>query len=289
MPSVTAPAPKVQWSDDVDEFPFTEVIGPNEDGIKTVIERYIDENDKKVQVTRQIKVQKVEEKVNHAVATRKHWKKFGDAAGLGVGPDSSTTKVDDEFILKLGVKSIVAPAQEEAAANPLAVLKTKDSRVVCRICKGDHWTLKCPYKDTIGVIADVLPADEGAPAEGKSAAPEEPAKKPTGKYVPPNRRDGATGVKREEGTPGRRSEENTIRVSNLSEDTRESDLSELFRPFGHVTRVFLVRDKNSGASKGFAFVSFSTREEGARAIKAVNGYGYDNLILKVEWSRPSSD
>lgn len=41
----------------------------------------------------------------------------------------------------------------------------------------------------------------------------------------------------------------TIRVTNLSEDTREEDLQELFRPFGGISRIYLAKDKNTGASK----------------------------------------
>lgn len=41
----------------------------------------------------------------------------------------------------------------------------------------------------------------------------------------------------------------TIRVTNLSEDTREEDLQDLFKPFGQISRIFLAKDKNTGASK----------------------------------------
>ena len=41
----------------------------------------------------------------------------------------------------------------------------------------------------------------------------------------------------------------TIRVTNLSEDTRESDLQDLFRPFGTISRIYLAKDKNTGQSK----------------------------------------
>ena len=49
----------------------------------------------------------------------------------------------------------------------------------------------------------------------------------------------------------------TIRVTNLSEDTRESDLQELFRPFGPISRIYLAKDKNTGQSKVFIFSSFN--------------------------------
>ena len=41
----------------------------------------------------------------------------------------------------------------------------------------------------------------------------------------------------------------TIRVTNLSEDTRENDLNELFRPFGYISRIFLAKDKITNQSK----------------------------------------
>jgi len=41
----------------------------------------------------------------------------------------------------------------------------------------------------------------------------------------------------------------TIRVTNLSEDTRETDLQDLFRPFGSIARIFLAKDKVTGQSK----------------------------------------
>ena len=40
-----------------------------------------------------------------------------------------------------------------------------------------------------------------------------------------------------------------------------------------------------GVLKGFAFVNYHHKEDAARAIQALNGYGYDHLILSVEWAR----
>lgn len=49
----------------------------------------------------------------------------------------------------------------------------------------------------------------------------------------------------------------TIRVTNLSEDTRETDLQELFRPFGSISRIYLAKDKNTGQSKVSARLLFT--------------------------------
>ena len=78
-----------------------------------------------------------------------------------------------------------------------------------------------------------------------------------------------------------------IRVSNLSENTQETDLQELFKPFGHIARIFLAKDKITGQCKGFAFINYIRKEDAAKAIATLNKYGYDNLILNVEWAKPS--
>ena len=85
--------------------------------------------------------------------------------------------------------------------------------------------------------------------------------------------------------PGNRDDLPTLRVTNISEDTQENDLRELFGGFGKVARVYVGRDRETGAGKGFAFVSFDDKAAAQKAIDKVNGRGYDNLILSVQWSR----
>ena len=179
----------------------------------------------------------------------------------------------------LTVHSIVGKQTEEptTSGDPLSMASTGGGALLmlCRICgkKGDHWTSRCPYKDL------------AQPAEGfvdRSSTPNGRAA-PLGEqvYVPPNKKEGAdtSGA-----TMRRRNDENSIRVNNLSEDTHEADLLELFRTFGPVTRAFVARDKWTRSSRGFGFVNFVHREDGEKAISTLNGYGYDNLILRVEWS-----
>ena len=87
------------------------------------------------------------------------------------------------------------------------------------------------------------------------------------------------------GRPGNRDDLPTLRVTNVSEDTTDQDLRDLFGAFGRVARVYIGRDRETGASKGYAFVSFDDRTAAERALQKVNGMGYDNLILNVQWSR----
>lgn len=105
------------------------------------------------------------------------------------------------------------------------------------------------------------------------------------KYIPPSQRAAlASGVK-----PERRTDDlNTIRVTNISESTTEADLQDLFKPFGRISRVYLAKDKETMQSRGFAFVSFVNKDDAAKAMEKLQGFGYDHLILKLEWARPNA-
>lgn len=77
----------------------------------------------------------------------------------------------------------------------------------------------------------------------------------------------------------------TLRIQSLSVDADEDDLRALFEPFGRVVRANVIKDRNTGESKGFGFVSFEMRKDAEKALAKMNGYGYDALILSVSWSR----
>jgi len=161
------------------------------------------------------------------------------------------------------------------------------SVVVCRICgmTGDHWTLKCPNKEKIE-SGRMKPIGE---AGGVSAQVGEISAGPKGAYVPPTLRNADGGRRTDlENIRTQRDDTATLRVSNLSDDTSESDLQELFRPFGPVSRVYLAKDRNTHLSRGFAFVNFIRREDAAAAMEKLAGYGYDHLILQIEWAKPSA-
>ena len=141
--------------------------------------------------------------------------------------------------------------------------------------------------DTAIVDDEIVPptGDTGGPStSGPSAA----AGGGGGKYVPPSMRTGAStrGPGEAMSRPGgTRDDLPTLRVSNISEDTQENDLRELFGRFGRVARVYVGRDRETGAGRGFAFVSFEERVHAQKAMERVHGMGYDNLILSVQWSR----
>jgi cold-inducible RNA-binding protein len=75
-------------------------------------------------------------------------------------------------------------------------------------------------------------------------------------------------------------------VGNLSFNTTENDLNALFAQAGTVTSVSLIKDRDTGSSKGFAFVEMGTQSEAEDAIKKFNGYSLGNRELKVNMARP---
>ncbi|CAH1787520.1 unnamed protein product [Owenia fusiformis] len=276
------------WADQVDQVEDGELPPPSEDynkGLKVITEYKYNDEGKKVKVVKTYKVEK--KRVPKSIARRKGWKKFGAAERDPPGPNpANTILAEDVYMQFVHDKQQQLQETSEKEQDPLAKLKGR--LVSCRICKGDHWTTKCPYKDTLTPLQDALEsADKPKPEPGAENTEAAAAGGRTaGKYIPPSMRDGAT--RRGESMHNQKRDESaTIRVTNLSEDTREADLQELFRPFGSISRIYLAKDKITGQSKGFAFINFHRREDAARAIQGVSGFGYDHLILNVEWAKPS--
>ena len=154
------------------------------------------------------------------------------------------------------------------------------------MCGGDHYTSKCPFKDTLGAAAGLTPTgttpepgQEGGADAGKGAgdgtAP--------GRYIPRHLRPDASG-----NLPSReaRDDSTTLKVSQLNSFVDEDMLrNELFARFGPLERVVVVRNRETGESRGFAYVSFATEEIAQRALDLLNGKGYHSLILRLEWSK----
>ena len=72
-----------------------------------------------------------------------------------------------------------------------------------------------------------------------------------------------------------------IYVGNLSYSISESDLRDLFSRAGYVASVALIKDRNSGQSKGFAFVEMINQAETGKAISMFNGYNIEKRELRV--------
>ena len=242
---------------------------------------------------------------------RKNWTKFGQAA-KETPQDSVTVQTVEEIPFERVRQSKATSQEKKQVTDVQSLLSGSNDKQLISGSLKDILYRKRMERELLrakGLLsAAEKPPDEDGASGGGPTGGKEPLSigaPKAGSYVPPSMRaggGGGSGIRgpavmgpapgREGGRDGgrdgddKRRDENSVRVTNLSEDVTEADLGELFRPFGHVLRIYLAVDRATGESRGFAFVTFAHREDGEKAIRTLNGYGYGHLILKCEWSAP---
>ncbi|KAM7186876.1 eukaryotic translation initiation factor 3 subunit G [Rhypophila sp. PSN 637] len=290
------------WADDEDLDETTVELPPpqriaNKDGSTTIIEYRINDQGQKVKTTRRIRLITHREVVNPRVAERKAWSKFGLSAKDNAGPMPDTTSVGENIIFKPSINWRKDAKNEDKDPNAQAMKdKLKDKKVKCRICNGEHFTARCPYKDTMAPIGEAgaagdVAAGMGDEAAGESASVGAAGAGKKGSYVPPALRGNRTGGgegERMGGKYGERDDLATLRVTNVSEMAEEGELRDMFERFGRVTRVFLAKDRETGLAKGFAFISFADRSDAVKACQKMDGWGFKHLILRVEFAKKTA-
>jgi translation initiation factor 3 subunit G len=255
-------------------------------GIKTITSYRLDPANPQrlLKTTTRIRVTYDKVSENTDVAKRRKWKKFGQA---NVVEDQSNVTIHSRDDIMLEDPNADVDLQEEDVGKAIA------GNLNAFWAKQNRRTLMKKY-DVDGDEGKAEGgADDGWAVVGAGGGG-------GNKYVPPSARGGggmggkslaAMAATVPEGAGNRGNDnrdQNTIRVTNISEDTTEADLQELFQPFGRISRVYLAKDKETMQSRGFAFVSFVHREDAAKAMDKLQGHGYDHLILKLEWARPSA-
>ena len=80
-----------------------------------------------------------------------------------------------------------------------------------------------------------------------------------------------------------------IYAGNLAKTTTNEELNALFATAGTVNSVEVVKDRTSGESKGFAFISMATQEEADKAIGMFNAYSFAGNELKVNIAKPREE
>ncbi len=217
------------WADDVSE---SEQIDPsalpppvttvNKDGTKTTVSYRLDDQGRKIKVTRKTRTTVHKERVNPVVAERREWSKFGLEKGKPKGPQPDTTSVGENIVFRPSRDWKNVQAEEAKAGGGKAEEKSlkeqlRDKKVKCRICQGEHFTARCPFKDTMA------PADDGAtPVANPMEDDEDGAGKAAGglgvggsSYVPPHMRKGAQGAGERMGGKFERDDLATLRVTNV--------------------------------------------------------------------------
>ncbi|XP_053213260.1 eukaryotic translation initiation factor 3 subunit G-like [Panonychus citri] len=215
--------------------------------------------------------------MSKAASTRRQWKKYGNSIDDPPGPNSFNTICCEDVYMQF-----VSCEDDENMDkdDPLQNLSNK-CLVKCQYCEMDHWTLKCPHKDKFELKRIHQDKSTAKKANHKNKCRKKCLCKDDNQYFPLNVRQG---VNNRGDLLVSKDEAKTIRVTNLPEEIRKCNIKDLFHQFGKIVRISLPKDRYTGQSKGFAFVRFDRSEDATKAIKQVNGFGYANLILNVEWA-----
>ena len=80
-----------------------------------------------------------------------------------------------------------------------------------------------------------------------------------------------------------------IFVGNLSFNTNEDELRQIFEGYGQVERVSILTDRETGRSRGFGFVEMVSDEDGEKAITALNGSQVGGRTINVNEARPKAE
>ncbi|GAM23556.1 hypothetical protein SAMD00019534_067310 [Acytostelium subglobosum LB1] len=216
---------------------------------------YIVKDDKgaDVRVIKTFREYQVPVKRNKRVDERRKWEKFGDCVGQS---GLSNTSSGEEVFLTLSRNMV---SDEE-----------KKETIVCRNCKKNHFTSKCPYKDALELTQRQIKTDKDEKEGGGGG------KTGDAKYVPPSQRAGYS--------PMAMTEVPSLIVSNVSENATDRDLRDLFSQFGYVAKVNVPKD-NDGRPRGFAYVTYNDIRAAEEAIKNLDGHRYDYLVLQVDFAK----
>ena len=80
-----------------------------------------------------------------------------------------------------------------------------------------------------------------------------------------------------------------IYISGLNFSTTDADLNDLFSEYGEVSSARVITDRESGRSRGFAFVEMSDDTAAQKAIDELNGAEYDQKVISVSVARPRAE
>jgi len=237
------------------------------DGQVETLTKIIDRDDgTKVKVTQKVKYVKKVRRVNRRIEERRNsWVKFGECKDA-VGPEPGITETEPPIDFVLGNEDkrrfnlLTEKEQEEMENLYKNLIRTS--------------TVWRPTSRTTGGVSSRQP-----PQNQNRRQNELPQRTP-GKYVPPNIRNRIQGG----GEPIC-----ALRVTNLPEDATKDDLINLFGRFGDISKVFLEREQRTNQAKGFAFIHFEQRSHAEAAFEELTRkkVGLNNLILNVEWAKPS--
>ncbi|KAI3437982.1 hypothetical protein D9Q98_000426 [Chlorella vulgaris] len=277
-----------KWGDlleDEEELPAPEVKGPDAKGVMTKVEYYRNDKGEVMKKVTKTRVMKITKKVYEVAQERRAgWKRFGEAA-TERATDSVTSQTPDEVQLERIHRMKQTQEEKSKAADFKTAMAGGDKSAIVGSLR--DMLYKKRMERQLLAAQGLIAAPERPPDEDGPGGSGLPGAGKAGGWVPPSLRNRVGGGEGGGGeSMNKRRDENSVRVSNLSEDVTEDDLADLFGPFGPIQRIYVAKDRETGESRGFAFINFIHREDANRAIAKLDGFGYDNLILSVSMAAP---
>jgi len=251
---------KQRWADEDDEEEVQVQVTSN--GIQERVTFSTNAKGQTVKTTTKVRVKEVKTRVPLRVAARKNLPRFGDAQS---GEEGVTLLSRDSIPMEHPDDQTTEAADDPSLAKTLAnFISKQQERDLARDADID--------------MDDIKARDDFGGGD---------------KYVAPGARGGA-GSAMASGTDmfkERDGTENTLRVSNLTKAVTEDDLRDLFGRYGHIHRISLPRKEENGIKepRGFAYIAFAQHGDAAVALEKLQGHGYDHLIIKLEWAKPTKD
>ncbi|CCE62877.1 hypothetical protein TPHA_0D02400 [Tetrapisispora phaffii CBS 4417] len=270
----------------------------------TYKETTVNGNTEKSKLTQKIRNIFALQYINSSVLARKKWKKYGSETNSPPGPNHSTTQLGEEVYLLLGTNW----RELEEEQTKIERKKKQDKLVSCRYCAGPHFSIHCPNKaESRNVSNKSLNNTTASSSKSVSDVSSDdvrssPSKKPlkvsdtnsvaSSKTNPTINLETNNLESSDEGINNDKyseQEEETfiIKISQLNTHaTEEMIRDELLYAYDNIQRVAVIRNRETGKSRGFAFITFTDEKSAEDALYGLDGKGFMNLILRVEWSVP---
>merc|ERR1711920_762371 len=210
---------KMRWGDSLDEedeqeeaLPPPSVAGPDEHGIKTITEYHRNEKGQAVVVTTKVKVAKMQKKVYAISKERRNWAKFGDAFGQDSSENITMRSREDIMLERINLNTSTNEADKKIKTLENALSSNDNTMVVGSL---RDLLYKKRMERQLMAARGLIDAPEKPPGEDDVMGGTS-----KGGYVAPGMRGGPGSAMGGE-SMRRPRDENSIRVTNLSEDTRE--------------------------------------------------------------------
>ncbi|GKA37019.1 eukaryotic translation initiation factor 3 subunit G-like protein [Tanacetum coccineum] len=289
-------------------LPQDKVTGPDKDGIKKTVECYFNDAGQKVKKTTTTRVTKLgNTRISKTgIERRKSWVKFGDAVHDNAG--------DNLAVVSREVIAFERPNAPEKLDSQGRRIESQNNQIKTMAkdlsdIRGELNVLTTAFKELYlaGASKDMFFQETSDDVQEEQQQQQQhqhnlnnlwqslwqsSMQTPPGvqnEQVSQSSQGQATRQQQSVLRQQRQQGQATRQPTQLDSMGQQADLNELFSPFGSVSRVYVVMDHKTGMGRGFGFVNFVRREAGERAIAKLNGYGYDNLILRVEWAAPRAN